>query len=113
MRSPRSRPGTVLDGELAIWQRDRVNFARLQRRLSNSPRRALTVVAEHPASYMVFYVLATDGEDLRFRPLVERRKVLERLGQQWRLPLQVSPATTDEATALAWATEYRVAGIEG
>jgi ATP-dependent DNA ligase len=62
---------------------------------------------------MVFDVLAGDGADVRFRPLVERRKVLEQLGQHWRPPLQVSPATTDEATALEWATAYRPAGIEG
>jgi ATP-dependent DNA ligase len=65
---------------------------------------------------MVFDVLAADGADLRFRPLVERRQVLEQLAQHWRPPLQVSPSspsTTDQATALDWATEYRPAGIEG
>jgi hypothetical protein len=62
---------------------------------------------------MVFDVLAADGADLRFRPLVERRQLLEQLGLDWRPPLQVSPATTDEATALEWATDYRPAGIEG
>jgi ATP-dependent DNA ligase len=96
-----------------IWHRDRLDFALLQRRLTNSPRRALALAAEHPASFMVFDVLADDWQDLRFRPLAERRDVLERLGQDWGPPLQISPATTDGATALDWATEYRPAGIEG
>jgi hypothetical protein len=61
----------VLDGELGIWHRDRIDFALLQRRLAKGPR-AKALAAEHPESYMLFDILAAAGQDLRVRPLVAR-----------------------------------------
>ncbi|MBC9822853.1 ATP-dependent DNA ligase [Terrabacter sp. MAHUQ-38] len=105
--------GTVLDGELVIWNGDRLDFDLLQTRMVNRPARASSLAAEHGATFMVFDVLAHRGEDLRRRPLRERRAVLEELGATWSPPLQISPLTMDEGTARAWMADYRPAGIEG
>lgn len=107
------RPGTVLDGEAVIWNGARLDFDHLQRRLATTPKRAAHLIAEHPASLMVFDLLAHEGADLRSQPLRQRRATLEKVAQAWRPPLQLSPATMDEATARQWFTDYRPAGIEG
>lgn len=106
-------PGTVLDGELVIWNGDRLDFDLLQQRLVNPAVRAGLLAAKRPATYMAFDVLAHKAKDLRSHPLVARRATLERLSERWAPPLQVSPATTDEDTARAWFVDYRPAGIEG
>ena len=106
-------PGTVLDGEAVIWSGTRLDFDLLQRRLVNTPRKVASLAAMHPASLMVFDVLAHHGDDLRRQPLHQRRALLEELAKSWTPPLQLSPATTDEATARRWFTDYRPAGIEG
>ena len=49
--------GSVLDGELIIWARGRLNFALLQRRLSAGPRNVLEQVVEFPAHLVLFDVL--------------------------------------------------------
>ena len=57
-RSPRCRPGTVLDGEVVIWHDDRLDFGLLQKRMVTAPGRIAAQVAAHPASYVAFDVLA-------------------------------------------------------
>jgi hypothetical protein len=51
--------GAVLDGELVIYQpdRERTSFAALQRRIAAGAS-ALRMAREHPASYVIFDVLA-------------------------------------------------------
>lgn len=62
----------VLDGELVVVDDDgRSDFNALQN-FSKKPK-------ESGLIYMVFDVLALDGEDLRERPLWERKKTLEKL----------------------------------
>lgn len=106
-------PGTVLDGELVIWNGDRLDFDLLQQRLVNPAKRAGVLAANRPATYLAFDVLAHEAKDLRNHPLVTRRATLVRLSERWAPPLQVSPTTTDEDTARAWFVDYRPAGIEG
>jgi ATP-dependent DNA ligase len=104
---------TVLDGEVVVWNGARLDFELLQQRLAGGAARIARQVREHPASYVVFDVLAINGEDLRNRPLRERRATLENMAKQWAPPLQLSPLTDDITTAQAWLTDYRQAGIEG
>ena len=106
-------PGTVIDGEAVIWNGARLDFDLLQRRLVNSPRKVVTLAAKHPASLIVFDVLAHQGRDCRAGPFSRRRALLEQLARTWTPPLQLSPATTDEKTARQWFSDYRPAGIEG
>jgi ATP-dependent DNA ligase len=105
--------GTELDGELVIWHGARLDFDLLQRRLVNRTERVAALAVEHPASYVVFDVLAAVGRDVRPLPLLERRATLEGLAEGWAPPLQVSPMTTSEAQARGWFVDYRPAGIEG
>jgi len=107
-------PNTVCDGELVCWAGDRLSFDLLQQRLAAGPARARTLAAAHPASYVVFDLLAAGGVDLRGRPFDERRSALEAL-TTWSPPLQLSPLTDDYDTAKAWLADYARAdaGIEG
>ncbi|WP_222271843.1 ATP-dependent DNA ligase [Modestobacter marinus] len=106
-------PGTVVDGEVVIWNGDRLDFSLLQRRMVTAPSRNGPLVAEHPASYVAFDVLAVGGADQRSEPLWRRRTQLESLAGGWSPPLQLSPMTEDPAEAERWSREYRAAGVEG
>lgn len=112
----RSLPdGTVLDGEIAIWNNDRVQpFSSLQTRIG---RKNLTsrILQDLPAVLLVFDILELDGQDWRDRPLKERRATLERL-------LVQSPSairTSERVTAASWEemaalrAKSRSKGVEG
>jgi bifunctional non-homologous end joining protein LigD len=67
--------GLVLDGEVVAFDGDQTSFSRLQQRLgvaNPSPER----VAAYPVVYCIFDLLGLDGDDLRDRPLIERRTQL-------------------------------------
>jgi bifunctional non-homologous end joining protein LigD len=62
----------LLDGEVVAYDGDQTSFTRLQQRLGVA-RPSPEQVANYPVVYCVFDLLELDGEDLTFRPLVERR----------------------------------------
>jgi len=71
--------GTVLDGEVLAYGEDRpLPFALLQTRIG---RQKLTpkILAQAPAAFMAYDVLEHAGQDVRERPLSERRALLETL----------------------------------
>jgi len=71
--------GTVVDGEILAWSEGRpLKFMALQRRIG---RKLLSkkILQEVPAVLVAFDLLELNGEDLRERPLRERRQLLERL----------------------------------
>jgi DNA ligase D-like protein (predicted ligase) len=76
----------LLDGEVVAFEAEQTSFARLQQRLGvTAPSTEL--IAAFPVVYCVFDLLELDGEDLRGRPLLERRatltrRVLPRMGLQ-------------------------------
>jgi ATP-dependent DNA ligase len=106
-------PGTVLDGEVVIWNGSRLDFGMLQERMVSSAARIAALVAAHPASYVAFDLLAAGGSDLRDQRLSRRRAALEELAERWKPPLQLSPATTDPEEARRWFDDFRPAGVEG
>ena len=106
-------PGTVLDGEVVVWNGARLDFGLLQQRMVAAPGRVGALVAASPASYVAFDLLALGGTDLRGRRLRERRAALEELAARWAPPLQLSPVTADPAEARQWSTDFRPAGVEG
>jgi ATP-dependent DNA ligase len=106
-------PGVVLDGEVVVWNGERLDFDLLSRRLVTGPSDILALAARWPASYVAFDVLARDDRDLRARSWARRRTELEDLASSWRAPLQLTPATEDIARATAWSADYRPAGVEG
>jgi ATP-dependent DNA ligase len=107
-------PGTVLDGELIIWDADRgrTSFANLQRRIVAGARVA-RMARDHPAHFVVFDVLAEAGAVLLDRPFVERRAHLEALLRGAPLALQLCPQTSDLALAEEWMRTLAAAGVEG
>ena len=105
--------GTVLDGEVVIWNGSRLDFGLLQQRMVTPAGRIAALAAAHPASYVAFDLLAAGGTDLRAWTLTRRRAALTDLAARWAPPLQLSPATTDPAEARTWFHDYRPAGVEG
>jgi bifunctional non-homologous end joining protein LigD len=80
----------VLDGEVVAFEGKQTSFGRLQQRLGvGSPSAEL--VAEFPVVYCVFDLLELDGDDLKGRPLLERRAGLTK-AVRTRKALQVSEA---------------------
>lgn len=71
--------GTVIDGEILAWGEDRpLPFAALQTRIG---RKVLSkkVLAEAPARLLAYDLIEWQGQDLRTRPLEERRARLDAL----------------------------------
>jgi ATP-dependent DNA ligase len=104
-------PGTVLDGEAVVWAEGRLSFDHLQHRMASRASRGVDLGP--PASYVAFDILAAGGEDLRRHIYTARRQRPERLAANWAPPLQLCPSTANRTEALAWAEDYRAAGIEG
>jgi DNA ligase D-like protein (predicted ligase) len=82
----------MLDGEVVAFDREQTSFERLQQRLGVAAPSA-ELVASFPVVYCVFDLLELDGDDLRPRPLLERRSRLTkavrprralRLSDAWR-----------------------------
>ena len=71
--------GTVLDGEILAWRGESPQpFAQLQRRLGRKSVSARTRAA-FPVVLIAYDLLEMNGEDLRARPLTERRGLLEKV----------------------------------
>jgi ATP-dependent DNA ligase len=104
--------GSVVDGELVVFDGTRLSFSLLQQRMVRNPGDVRRLATAHPASYVAFDLLAADNADLRRRPFTDRRDGLEQV-VTWAPPLQLSPTTTDPAVARAWMDDFRPAGLEG
>jgi ATP-dependent DNA ligase len=106
-------PGCVVDGEVVIWNGDRLDFGLLQRRMVTAAGRIAAQVTAAPASYVAFDLLAAGGDDLRGRTYTRRRAALEELAARWAPPMQLSPVTADPVEARQWFDDFRPAGVEG
>ena len=87
-------PSLILDGEITIFDRQLISrFEWLRAR----PKHEVAT----PPIYMVFDLMELGGEDLRTRPLHERRQTLEQLaaGRQLVMPTRRLPANGLEAWA--------------
>lgn len=108
--------GTVVDGEILIWEAGSVqSFARLQRRLGRKTVSA-KLLQEQPVVLLAYDLLEVQGEDWRGRPQHERRAGLERLVADMDHPaLKLSPVLTEPTwEALATQREQsRSRGVEG
>jgi bifunctional non-homologous end joining protein LigD len=105
-------PDTLLDGEIVVLDAaGRPSFTALAERMHvRDPTRAARLAATVPATYMIFDVLRLGGVDLRDRPYVDRRTLLEGLdlaGPRWMVP----PAFTDGAATSAAARENKLEGV--
>jgi len=98
-------PQFVLDGELVVPVSGALSFDELQLRLHPAASRVQKLAKAHPAMFIVFDLLAENGQSYLNRPLRERRRLLEkfaRLNFRSAKALRLSPATTDHRTASDW-----------
>lgn len=101
------------DGELVVWEHQRLAFERLQGRLNRSAASAARVAAQWPAHFVAFDLLHL-GEDLTRWSYVRRRAALEQLfaDHALRAPWVLCPSMTDPGTAASWLAWASV-GMEG
>lgn len=114
--------GLVLDGEVLAWKGDEpLPFGALQRRLGRK-RVGEKLLREVPVAFQAYDLLERDGQDVRARPLSERRTALEavvtRVGDAALAPpglLRLSPVVGtggwEELEALRKGSRER--GVEG
>ena len=89
--------GTVLDGEIVVWNEARVqSFALLQQRINRKTLNA-KLLAKVPVAMLVYDLLEWQGEDWRQRAQTERREQLEQVVAACGQPvLQLSPLLQGE-----------------
>ena len=95
----------VLDGELVIPVGGALSFDELQLRLHPAASRVQKLAKAHPASYIVFDLLAENGQVYLQRVLRERRQLLEKLARsnfRSAKNVRLSPATTELRVASEW-----------
>lgn len=106
--------GVVLDGELVAWRDGRVRpFGELQQRIG---RKKLTaaILERVPVRFLAYDLLELEHEDIRQRPLRERRQLLEEL-----LARQESIGISPRVAASSWQElaqlrgESRMRSVEG
>ena len=111
-------PGdAVLDGELLGWREGDtpLPFTALQTRIQRR-KPGPKILADTPVRVLAYDLLELDGEDLRSRPLAERRGLLERLLAAHGDPrIQASPrvAAGSWTQAAALREGSRARGVEG
>ena len=95
----------VLDGELVVPVNGALSFDELQLRLHPAASRVAKLAKAHPATYIVFDLLAESGQVYLQRMLRERRQLLEKFARSnlgSAKNLRLSPATTDRDIANEW-----------
>jgi DNA ligase-1 len=107
--------GTVLDGEILVWQDGVRPFAELQKRLG---RKKLSdkLLQQFPVVFLAYDLLEWEGIDQRANPLAERRRRLSelvaRLPDVFILSQTVEASSWDAlSTRRAQSRDYRVEGL--
>ena len=108
--------GTVLDGEIVVWNDARVqSFALLQQRIGRKTLNA-RLLARVPIVMLVYDLLEWEGRDWRQRPQTTRRDQLERVvGTCGQPALQLSPLLqgSEWADLERQRATSRALGVEG
>ncbi|TMD05304.1 MAG: ATP-dependent DNA ligase [Chloroflexi bacterium] len=103
----------VLDGEVILIGPDGLDFDALLQRVHPADSRVRMLAEKTPVSYVAFDLLAIGNEDLRERPLRERRERLEKELAGVDPPLHMTPFTRDVEVARRWLAEFEGAGLDG
>src|SRR3990172_2912779 len=112
----RGGPDHVVDGEIVVVRPEGFGFDELLQRIHPATSRVKMLSEKWPATLIVFDLLELEGEDLRSRPLVERRSMREELASTLdarlapddlaEIPagpdLFLTPQTDDVAVARRW-----------
>ena len=105
--------GCVVDGEIVIVSSSGLDFDALQLRLHPAASRVKKLATETPSSFVAFDLLASDGQDRRDRPQIERRALLERMLADAAPPIHLTPMTRDAERARDWLARFEGAGLDG
>lgn len=103
----------ALDGEIIVVRDSGLDFAALMSRLHPAASRVDKLRRETPAAFVAFDLLALDGEDLRARPMAERRARLEALMRDAPTDLFATPQTADPGVAAEWLASFTGNGVDG
>ena len=103
----------VLDGEIVIATEHGLDFDALQMRIHPAASRVNKLAQEMPSSFVAFDLLAEGKDDLRKRPLSERRARLEKMLGRAKPPIHVTPVTADPVVAAQWFEQFEGAGLDG
>jgi ATP-dependent DNA ligase len=103
---------SIVDGEVVIATDHGLDFDALQQRINPAASRVRMLAEKTPASVVLFDLLGLDDDDLRERPLSERRSGLMRAVAS-SPTVGVTPQTTDADEAATWFTRYEGAGLDG
>ena len=96
----------ALDGELVVPEGCALSFDDLLQRIHPAASRVARLAREHPATYLLFDLLADEGGSYVDEPLEARRDALAAFAQRY-VPrddrrLRLSPATRERAVVDAW-----------
>jgi ATP-dependent DNA ligase len=105
--------GCVLDGEIVIVGPAGLDFDALLQRIHPADSRVRKLAEETPASFVAFDLLAAGGDDLRGRPLSERRAALVAALAASSPPIHLTPATESAEVARDWFSRFEGAGLDG
>ncbi|MFJ4007362.1 ATP-dependent DNA ligase [Streptomyces sp. NPDC090023] len=108
--------GLVLDGELVVWDENRMSFEAVQRRAAAGSRSATQLAVQLPAHFIAFDLLQVDGEELLTTRYGERRDLLASLFAEQEIgpPWTLCPETEDVRVAQEWLSTWTdVPGVEG
>ncbi|WP_319449892.1 MULTISPECIES: ATP-dependent DNA ligase [unclassified Mycobacterium] len=103
----------VIDGEIVLAGAHGLNFEALQQRIHPADSRVRMLAEQTPASFIAFDLLALGDDDMTGRPFAERRTALVQALAGCGPTFHVTPATTDQATAQRWFSEFEGAGLDG
>ncbi len=106
----------VLDGEIVIFEGDRLSFDDLLQRIHPAESRIRKLAAETPATFMCFDLLVeAKGTTLTGSPLSERREALQAFFDK--APnhgmVRLSPASQELKQANAWMRSLNKMGLDG
>lgn len=103
----------VLDGELVVMDDGLLDFAAMRLRVHPAQSRIERLAAETPATFVAFDLLALGDDDLRDRPQIDRRLLLEGALAGARPPVCLTPMTRDRAEAVQWVERFARRGFDG
>ena len=90
-----------------------LDFEALLLRIHPAESRVKLLAEQSPSSFVAWDLLAIGDEDLRERPLEERRARLETELAKAKKPVPLSPATRDRDLAEDWFQRFEGAGLDG
>ncbi len=105
----------VVDGEIVVANlaANHLDFEALQQRIHPADSRVQMLAEKTPAAFVAFDLLALGEEDLRERPMQERRSLLEGAFEKATPPIHLTPLTHDADEAAQWFERFEGAGLDG